>query len=227
MSTVDLNGPVAKYFAINLRAAREARGLSQADLAQRIKELGHPCTQATIWKLEQGHREPKLTEAVAVGQALDLWRWTELTVKPATFNLALTVDQWRHRVYELAEQTRAAAAAQIDAMEQLAVAVRAALNAGLPDEWAEGRSGGWLEFTPEATVLRQVLAARVASESEDEERDRRMDEEERLAAQIMHALDNSGAPLGIKPEDITFVEAEPTASENEQQQGDETPTAAP
>jgi transcriptional regulator with XRE-family HTH domain len=223
---VDLDGPVAKYFAINLRVAREARGLSQADLAQRIKELGHPCTQATIWKLEQGHREPKLTEAVAVGQALDLWRWTELTVKPATFNAALTVDQWRHRVYKLAEQTRAAATAQIDAMEQLAGAVRAALDAGLSDEWAEGRSGGWLEFTPEATVLRQVLAARVASESEDEERNRRMDEEERLVAQVMHALDSSGVPLGIKPEDITFVEAEPATSES-QQQGSETPTAAP
>lgn len=209
MSTPDIDGPVAEYFAINLREAREARGLSQADLAQRVKQLGHACTQATIWKLEQGHREPKLTEAVAIGQALGMWRWTELTARPDTFNLALTVDHWRHRVHELAGQVRAAAAAQIDALANLAMAVRDAREAGL-GEWAEGRSGGWLEFTPEATVLREALAARVAWEFEDQERDHRMDEEERLAAQITHALENSGVSLALKPEDIEIVGPEPS-----------------
>ncbi len=33
----DLEGPVAEYFAINLREAREARGGSQVELAQRVK----------------------------------------------------------------------------------------------------------------------------------------------------------------------------------------------
>ncbi|SCL43853.1 Helix-turn-helix domain-containing protein [Micromonospora citrea] len=205
MPTLDSDSSVAEYFAINLRKTREARGLSQADLAQRVKELGHPCTQATIWKLEQGHREPKLTEAVAIGGALGLWRWTELTVKPAEFNLAITVDHWRRRAYESAAQTRAAAAAQIEALENLAVAVRSALDAGLSVKWAEGRSGGWLEFTPEMTVLREVLAARVAVDVEDDEHHRRTAEQERLAAQILSALESSGVPLAVTPEDVRFV----------------------
>ncbi|SCL20266.1 Helix-turn-helix domain-containing protein [Micromonospora pallida] len=208
MPTLDSSSQVAEYFAINLRKTRETRGLSQADLAQRVKELGHPCTQATIWKLEQGHREPKLSEVAAIGAALDLWSWTELTTKPATFNAALVVDQWRQRAFALAEQTRAAAVAQLEALEQLAFAVRAALDAGLPVEWAERRSGGWLEFTPEATVLRAVLAGRVDFEVEDEELDRRMAEQERLAEQVLGALESSGVPLAIKPDDIEFVEAE-------------------
>ncbi|MCX4471314.1 hypothetical protein OOK41_13485 [Micromonospora sp. NBC_01655] len=139
------------------------------------------------------------------GAALDLWSWTELTSKPATFNAATAVDQWRRRAYELAEQTRAAAAAQMDALIQLAFAVRAAADAGLPVEWAEGRAGGWLEWTPEVTVLREVLAARAAERLEGEESDRRRAEEERLVEQIVGALESSGVPLAIKPEDMKFV----------------------
>ncbi|GAB3866661.1 hypothetical protein GCM10029963_79340 [Micromonospora andamanensis] len=172
MATLDADGSVGEYFAINLRKIREEKGLSQAELAQRIKDLGHSCTQATIWKLEQGHREPKITEVVAIGAALDLWSWKELVEKPATFDVATTLDRWRRRAYELAEQTRAAAAAQMEALVQLAFAAKAAEDAGLSVEWARQRAG-WLELTPEVTVLREVLAARVAEQSEDEERDRR------------------------------------------------------
>ncbi|GIJ40509.1 helix-turn-helix domain-containing protein [Micromonospora andamanensis] len=201
MATLDADGSVGEYFAINLRKIREEKGLSQAELAQRIKDLGHSCTQATIWKLEQGHREPKITEVVAIGAALDLWSWKELVEKPATFDVATTLDRWRRRAYELAEQTRAAAAAQMEALVQLAFAAKAAEDAGLSVEWARQRAG-WLELTPEVTVLREVLAARVAEQSEDEERDRRGAEEDRLVEQIVDALESSGVPLAIKPEDI-------------------------
>jgi transcriptional regulator with XRE-family HTH domain len=213
MRRPDLDGPVAKYFAINLRQAREAKDLSQADLALRVKELGQPCTQATIWKLEQGVREPKLTEAVAIGQALDLLRWTDLTRQPETFEIQHRIDLWRQRVYELAERTRAAAAAQVEALAHLALLVRQAQDAGLSADWA---SGGWLEFTPEATVLREVLAARVAWDSEDDESDRRMTERDRLAAQIMSALESSGVPLVIKPDDIEFDGPESATVDHDQ-----------
>ena len=176
-----------------------------------------------LWKLEQGHREPKLAEAVAIGRSLGLWSWTELTVKPATFNLGLAIDQWRHRVNELAQQTRATAAAQIDALLQLAFAVRAAVEADPPGEWAERRSFDWLELTPEATVLREVLAARVAWESEDAEGDRRMAEQERLEEQIMTALEKLRVPLVIQPEDIKTVRPEPSAPESEHHHEGRTP----
>jgi transcriptional regulator with XRE-family HTH domain len=208
---VALNGDpsVGRYFPINLRKIREEKGLSQAELAQRMKDLGHSYTQATIWKLEQGHREPKLTEVVALGAALDLWTWTELAAEPATFDAATKLDRWRRRAYELAERTRAAAAEQMEALVQLAFAVKAAEDAGLPVEWATKRAGGFLELTPEVTVLREVLAARVIEELEGEERERRWALEDRLVEQIVDALESSGVSLAIKPEDFDVVEASP------------------
>ncbi|WP_420117656.1 helix-turn-helix domain-containing protein [Micromonospora sp.] len=197
---------VGEYFPINLRKIREEKGLSQAELAQRMKDLGHSCTQATIWKLEQGHREPKLTEVAAIGAALDLRSWTELAIEPATFNVATALDQWRRRAYELAEQTRAAAAAQMDGLVQLAFAVKEAEDAGLSVEWAKGRAGGWLELTPEVTVLREVLAARAAEGLEDEESDRQRVQEDRLVERIVGALESSGLLLVVKPEDIKIIE---------------------
>ncbi|MEU7823080.1 helix-turn-helix transcriptional regulator [Catellatospora sp. NPDC049133] len=215
-------GPVDKFFAINLRRAREAKGMSQADLAERVTELGHSFTQATVWKLEQGNREPKLSEAVAIGRALDLGSWTELTAKPETFDVAITLDHWRARMHQLAAQTRAAAAAQIEAQVQLTFAVRAALDAGLPAEWADGRSGGWLEFTPEVTVLHEVLAARVAWESADDEHDARMAKERELIDRIVNALVNGGVPMVIEPQDIRIYS--PGAADDDEQAEDREPS---
>ncbi len=195
---------VAEHFAINLRRAREARGLSQAELAEKVKELGHSYTQATIWKLEQGHREPKIGELAAIGQALGLMRWTDLTNKPQAFELELTVEQTRRRVYHLAEQTRAAARSLLTALTDLAFVVRQAQDAGMSERWAEFSARGWLELSPEATVLREALAARVAWESEDEEAERRMAKEEQMQQQLLRALENSGLPLVINPAEIEF-----------------------
>jgi hypothetical protein len=69
-------------------------------------------------------------------------------------------------------------------------------------KWAEGRSGGWLELSAEATVLREVPAARVTAEAEDEERDRRLAEQNHVTAQIMRALETCGVRLAVRPEDI-------------------------
>src|SRR5687768_5732540 len=124
MPRPDLEGPVGEYFAINMRETREAKGMSQAELAQRVKDRGHPFTQATVWKIEQGHREPKLAEAVAIGQALEVWSWTELTNRPASFKAGFNIDQRRHTVSHLAEVTRTASTALLEALLQLAVAVR-------------------------------------------------------------------------------------------------------
>jgi transcriptional regulator with XRE-family HTH domain len=208
----DLAEPVAKYFAINLRKAREANGLSQADLAARLRERGQSCTQATIWKLEQGVREPKLTEVVAIGQALNLLRWTDLTRQPETFEIEHRIELGRARIYELAEQTRAAAASQLDALLELALLVRQAQDSGVSVDWA---TGGWLDLTPEATVLREALAARVSLMSEDDELDRRLDEQNRMADKIVSALRESGMPLEIRPEDIEFCGPDPAADDQQ------------
>ena len=47
-------------------------------------------------------------------------RWTDLARKPEAFQLELTVEQTRRRVYQLAQQTRQAAGGLIAALADLA-----------------------------------------------------------------------------------------------------------
>ncbi|WP_018791527.1 hypothetical protein [Salinispora arenicola] len=72
----------------------------------------------------------------------------------------------------------------------------------------------WLDLTPEATVLREALAARVAFDSGDDEANRRMVEQEHLAEQIMRALKDPGVSLVIRPDDIRFQDGDPAEPED-------------
>lgn len=56
----------------NLRTLREARGMTQAELASAVTERGLPFRQQTIVKIEQGHRPLRLREAHEIASALDL-----------------------------------------------------------------------------------------------------------------------------------------------------------
>jgi transcriptional regulator with XRE-family HTH domain len=203
------DGRTDEYFAINLRAAREHATLSQAELAQKMADAGYAWTQATVWKLEQGRREPRLAEAVALGTALGLWHWTELTAKPDDFEISIKVDRWRAAVNTAAKRTRQAASDQLEAIVNLTFAVREAQDAGYPQPWLEIRSGGWLSMTPEATILREVLTARVADDFADSQSMERLTEEEELETKILAALDASGVSLFVEPHEIQFIDASP------------------
>jgi transcriptional regulator with XRE-family HTH domain len=54
----------------NLQRIREARGVSQADLAARLGKLGLPFHQQTILKVEKGQRPLRLAEAQAIATVL-------------------------------------------------------------------------------------------------------------------------------------------------------------
>ncbi len=65
-----------------VRALREAQGLSQAQLGQRMGELGFPMEQPTVYKLEKGARPIRLNELAALCIVFDvpiesMWRGTE------------------------------------------------------------------------------------------------------------------------------------------------------
>jgi transcriptional regulator with XRE-family HTH domain len=53
-----------------LRALREAAGLSQAQLAQRMHDAGHPWWQPTVSKVESGQRAVPSDEMRAVSEVL-------------------------------------------------------------------------------------------------------------------------------------------------------------
>lgn len=59
-----------RHFAHNLRAAREAAGLSQAAVAERMQDLGYSWHQQTVVRTENATRPLRLGEAVALMHAL-------------------------------------------------------------------------------------------------------------------------------------------------------------
>jgi transcriptional regulator with XRE-family HTH domain len=58
-------------FAVNLRAVREERGISQVRLAEEMTARGWPWRQQTVTRLETGHRMVRLGEAQAVAEILE------------------------------------------------------------------------------------------------------------------------------------------------------------
>jgi transcriptional regulator with XRE-family HTH domain len=54
-------------FAANVRLFREARGMTQEQLAD-VAEVHLD----TIWKIENGHREPKVTVIAKIARGLDV-----------------------------------------------------------------------------------------------------------------------------------------------------------
>lgn len=57
-------------FAATMRAGRQALGLSQRALSQKLTELGVSIDQAGITRMENGQREPRLSEAVVIAEYL-------------------------------------------------------------------------------------------------------------------------------------------------------------
>jgi transcriptional regulator with XRE-family HTH domain len=61
----------AQVFARRVRAARESRGWTQAQLADRLREIGYPKSRETLTKLEGGrYRGVSLDDAFAIAAAL-------------------------------------------------------------------------------------------------------------------------------------------------------------
>lgn len=56
----------------NLKALRQAAGLTQTELAARLTDEGHPFAQQTVLKVERGTRPLKLDEAVDLANILDV-----------------------------------------------------------------------------------------------------------------------------------------------------------
>jgi len=60
----------SKVFAQRLRETREARGLSQSELAQMLTDRGRPMNTTALLRVESGERKLSLDEAIALADVL-------------------------------------------------------------------------------------------------------------------------------------------------------------
>lgn len=151
---------VDAHLAANLRLWREARTLSQEELAGRMSERGFGFTQSTVWKIEQGRRPVKLAEAVALADALGLRRWNDLTAHPDHVRHEARVQSAHQRASQAYQALKDATAAYLWAQAEVAVAAHEAREAGEPvaELWTS-----WLREPAE----RAVLEARAEYDRED------------------------------------------------------------
>ena len=63
--------PASAVFAARLRETRKARGLTQAELAQRMKAKGHTISETALRRIESWKRGLSLDEAFALIEALE------------------------------------------------------------------------------------------------------------------------------------------------------------
>lgn len=83
-------------FAANLRAVREAAGMSQGRLAEEMTARGWPWHQQTVTRVENGRRMVRLGEAKAVAEILEtsLDRLTQPTGEMRVIEL---LSEWTHQ----------------------------------------------------------------------------------------------------------------------------------
>jgi len=171
------------YLAVNVRKLREHRGLSQGDLALRMIAQGFAFTQATISKIEAGQRSVKVSEAIALGHALDMRGWGQLTARPEISQRRVELETADREAREAYEALQVAATTYLRKQGDLSVTVREAQDAGLESE-AQDLISKWLDKPGEQAVIE----ARVQHDGRDNARGR----QEAQVAAILRTLRERG-----------------------------------
>lgn len=184
---------IDRNIAANVRTWRDARGISQEDLAERMTALGFGFTQATVWKIESGQRRVQGGELLALADTLELMSVSYLAQEPDSARHTTQLTRAGEKAYDAYGAIKAATADYLKAQVELVFAARAAYDAGLR---VTELDTSWLTLPPE----RAVLEARVDLDTEDERRDHLYDE----VNKIVSALRGSGYEPFLRPEDVTF-----------------------
>jgi transcriptional regulator with XRE-family HTH domain len=124
-----------RILGMRLRALREAAGLSQGQLAQRMTDAGFSMHQTTIGKIELNERDVSVNEAVALASVLgvalaDLLADPELDAEAA--DLQAELQRVTTQRMEL-ERERAGLRAQVADAEALAATAKVRLALGAPE----------------------------------------------------------------------------------------------
>jgi transcriptional regulator with XRE-family HTH domain len=91
----------------NVRRLRDAQGLTQADVAERLVEQGLPFRQQTIVKIEKGQRPLRQREARAIASALDVLV-DDLDAEEMVVDRAANLRRHTHDLYTSLEALKAA-----------------------------------------------------------------------------------------------------------------------
>lgn len=149
--------------AANVRAFREARGLSQEELAGQLADAGFPFSQATIWKVENGQRPLKAAELVAMADALGFGMRLspmDLTSEPDSARHIIGLEWAVSKASTAWDQIKDATSDYLEAQLNIVFRARAARDAGLA---VTELQTSWLTVTPEEAVIQ----ARVDKLDED------------------------------------------------------------
>jgi transcriptional regulator with XRE-family HTH domain len=194
-----MSGPGDRYkdidanIAANVRAYREAAGMSQEELAQQMADRGFPFTQATVWKIERGQRPVRAGELIALGDLFGRILVTDLTRHPDATRHEVQLERANAAAAAAYAALKSAAAAYLEAQVQLTYAARLAHDAGYR---VTELYTSWLTSPAEEAVIE----ARVEYATEDERHGRLNDE----VSKIIDALRASGYEPHRHIEDITF-----------------------
>src|ERR1700750_1558768 len=112
---------IDQNIAANLRTCREAGGISQEELAQRMADCGFGFSQATIWKIERGQRPVRASKLVALADSLGVMSATRLTDKLDAARHQVQLDQANRKAHDAYEALKEAAAGYLDAQVELVV----------------------------------------------------------------------------------------------------------
>lgn len=207
MSETDAVFPdIDRNVAANVRAYRERGELSQEELALRMSERGFGFSQATIWKIESGQRTVKISEAVALSEALGLPGWRDLAQEPEISRHYAQLDAANRRVYQAYGALKAAAAAYLQGQVDLSFVVRDAQDAGVPVHEVHTT---WLDIPAEKVVIE----ARVEQAGEGSEEAVKLRQHEEVNAIVAALRERGYTPP--RPEDWVTYGAESATSGTE------------
>lgn len=151
LENIDVN------FGATLREAREARGVSQAQLAVEMRERGFDFHQQTVYKIESGNRKVTVGEAVGLADVLGLETIDRLVGGGRALRIALLKRAAEESERDFAEAGRRLLEAQVRLAHEFATGdeydedesreLREALNHTLYSIAArvEREATGWLE----------------------------------------------------------------------------------
>jgi transcriptional regulator with XRE-family HTH domain len=204
----DLYKDIDRNIAANLRAHREAGGISQEELAQQMADRGFGFGQATIWKIESGQRPVRASELIALADSLGVLLPTTLTREPDATRYTIQLEHANQSAGDAYAELKEAAAAYLEAQFQLVYAAREAHDAGLT---VTELHTSWLSTPPEEAVIE----ARVEAGHETE----RSEQDSNEVNKILDALRSNGYEPTLRIEDITYDGGRPLPAWSPEEDG--------
>lgn len=184
---------IDRNIAANVRAYREARGISQEELAQQMAGRGFGFGQATVWKIESGQRPVRAGELVALADCFGMLSVTALTLEPDATRYTIQLERASRDASSAYYAVKEAAAAYLEAQVQLVYAAREAHDHGYA---VTELHTSWLKSPPEEAVIE--------ARAEEAHEAARSEELNDAVVKVLGALRANGYEPVLRIEDIEY-----------------------